>query len=503
MTEKKEFGQFFTSKKIAEFMTKWVLLGNPKQVLDPAVGEGIFLKLIHQLSPATQLQACEIDPKMVQRFRNNNSYQVKLYEGDYLFTKVQHKPDAIICNPPYLRFQKIDRRKEILQNLKNMTGFSFSGYTNAAAMFLVKCLYELKSGGRSAFIIPYEFLNAGYGKCVKEYLLKEKALAKIILFDSKVNVFEDALTTSCILLMEKGCCDIVEFCNLHSVEDLTDVSLLNKKRSYQYTDLDCNAKWLNYFTGHQESGRHLIPMKDYVDVKRGIATGCNSYFTLNRAQVDKLQLTEQVLHPCIVKAPDITTGILTKHELERMENSNKKMFLFDGKQATTKEELQYLKKGEESGVPQAYLTSHRHPWYSLEKTPAAPILFSVFSRNHMKIIRNETQARHLTSFHGIYLREPNDTKENANLLYCYLITPLAQRILHQSHREYANGLDKFEPGDLQNAQILDLSLIEDKDRKEIEQIYLEMRRRQIERAKIKGEMEYLEKLEEIFQKYLE
>ena len=45
-TKKKELGQFFTSPIIADFMSKLVYFDSAKTVLDPAVGEGVFLKYI-------------------------------------------------------------------------------------------------------------------------------------------------------------------------------------------------------------------------------------------------------------------------------------------------------------------------------------------------------------------------------------------------------------------------------------------------------------------------
>ena len=78
----------------------------------------------------------------------------------------------------------------------NKLKINLSGFTNIYTLFLLKSIYQLNENGRAAYIIPSEFLNSDYGKLVKEYLLKSKALRHIIIFNFKENVFDDALTTS-------------------------------------------------------------------------------------------------------------------------------------------------------------------------------------------------------------------------------------------------------------------------------------------------------------------
>ena len=101
-----------------------------------------------------------------------------------------------------------------------------------------------------------------------------------------------------------------------------------------------------------------------------------------------------------------------------------------------------------------FLTSHRTPWYALENKPPAPIWVSVFSRGHIKVVRNEAGVKNLTTFHGLYT--DGLSEKEINILFCYLLTPTANKILMQNKREYGDGLDKFEPNDLNNSKIIDI-----------------------------------------------
>ena len=61
--------------------------------------------------------------------------------------------------------------------------------------------YLMVEDGRAAFILPWEFLNAGYGGRIKAYLLEAGVLRHAVVFDSARGVFAGAVTTACILLL--------------------------------------------------------------------------------------------------------------------------------------------------------------------------------------------------------------------------------------------------------------------------------------------------------------
>ena len=77
-----------------------------------------------------------------------------------------------------------------------------------------------------------------------------------------------------------------------------------------------------------------------------------------------------------------------------------------------------------------------------------------------------------------------------HILFCYLLTPIAQKILKQYKREYGNGLDKFEPNDINNSKILDLRILSAEDVDKINSIYFEISNDKID------------DLDAIFRKYL-
>ena len=61
----------------------------------------------------------------------------------------------------------------------------------------------------------------------------------------------------------------------------------------------------------------------------------------------------------------------------------------------------------------------------------------------------------------------------------YLITDVAKEIFSDSRREYAGGLKKFEPNDLNNADVVDLLKIDYATRDKILQIYSKFRQEEL------------------------
>ena len=492
-TKKKKLGQFFTEPMVAEFMVNLVMDVTTKSLLDPAVGKGIFTQIANEQNPSLSISACELDSEMIDCFKKSNLYNYNLFEEDYLTCHFKTCFDSIICNPPYNKFHDITNKDRLIADFKNRYNIALSGYSNICVFFLVKSINELKKNGKCVYIIPYEFMNTGYGVIIKKYLLDSNMLKTIIKFDNSLSLFNEAITTSCIIVLENKNHDDVEFVNISDVEELKSESFKSKK-IYSYYELNPKEKWLQYFDFTKDKTRyyHTVKVSTFGKVSRGIATGANNFFAINRNIINERNLSPSVCLPCLTKSSDVTDIVFTKNSFKNLEEKDKKVFLFDGEKATTESDFAYIKYGEEINVDKAYLTSHRNPWYAIEDKKPAPILICVFNRNKIKIIRNESNIKNLTTFHGFHLSIPND--EFANILFCYLLTPVAQELLYQSRREYGDGLTKFEPNDLTKADMLDLRIIKNPDRERILSIYKQIKT-------LNSEVR-IDELDSIFRKYM-
>ena len=118
------------------------------------------------------------------------------------------------------------------------------------------------------------------------------------------------------------------------------------------------------------------------------------------------------------------------------------------------------------------MTSKRNPWYSLEKRPPAPIWVSVFNRTGLRFVRNEANVSNLTTFHCIYPQAELFSDVSVELLFAYLLTNTARQVFEDNSREYGNGLQKFEPNDLNKGSVLDLGKLSTSAKQKIGDLYL-------------------------------
>lgn len=468
LDHRKRYAQFFTPEKIAEFMCQWVLQGKQKtRVLEPAYGLGIFSRILAQ-NATLPIDAYEIDGQIFASAITVRPNGVNLMNEDYFASDWNAKYDAIVCNPPYLKFHDYDNATYI-PDVNNHLGTKLNGFTNLYTLFLLKSIAQLQEGGRLAYIIPSEFLNSDYGVEVKHALIESNTLHHIIVIDFTECAFDDALTTACILLCERTTGSVsVRFSLVNNIEGLN--TCLSEYTEYNASELDANIKWKSYYEeGNSCKYNHLVPFSKFAKVSRGIATGANDFFTFKPSKADDYDIPEECLMPCICKAVDAPQTFFTQNEFNKLINGDKAVYLFNGSTApNNKNVLRYIHLGEESEINKRYLTASRSPWYAIENRPPAPIWVSVFNRSGLRFIRNEANIYNLTTFHCVY---PKNTGVDVEVLFAYLITDVAKEIFLDNSRQYGNGLVKFEPNDLNKGMAVDLTLLSTEENSFVKNVY--------------------------------
>ncbi|WP_301883801.1 HsdM family class I SAM-dependent methyltransferase [Neisseria uirgultaei] len=457
LSHRKSFCQFYTPHKAADLMMSWLMEISPDSIYDPAFGMGAFYKSARKNNYKGLFIADELDNISFNFYKSNTimDKNLDLRNTDY-FLEWSNKYDAIICNPPYSRFQKFKNRSNVFNKLKNIFGKHISGHTNISSAFLLKSISELKQGGRLAYIMPVEFLSTRYGETVKEIMLEQGHIYEIIYIQDEDNTFKSVTTTACIVLFEKTIpkSKITKF---SVITDATHFNIDSLKEIY-LDDLNPKDKWLplfyakndeiNDFRDYELEFKDFVRLSEYGKFKRGIATGANEFFSLNKSQINDYNLKENEISICISKSTQIKTPIFTSSSLEELINNDSSIFIFnpnsDGN--LSKSALNYISYGESKNYHNRYLTKNRKKWFSLEQRKIAPILFGVFSRDGYKIVRNKTSALNLTCFHGF---EPTELgRSYIDKIFIFLKSELGFKLLSKNKRKYGKNLDKFEPSDL-------------------------------------------------------
>ncbi len=453
-------GQFFTPSWIASGMARWVVATRPEKIVDPACGFGMLLDACAREGYRGSLIGYEIDPKVVECWRNTagQSAAYVLRQADFL-ENIDGTIPAAIVNPPYNRFQRRDLPGQLQLQLARTLGAVASGYTNQYALFLYVVLSRLSEGGRAAFIVPSEFLATGYGVQVKQFLLRNRRLRHLVLFDPASRVFPEAITTACVMLFDGQPGEYVDVWHLEGEQEADAFrevcggdGMREPDACVSYRDLDATQNWQGLGRG-QSDRSGFAPLGIFGNAKRGIATGANEFFVLRPSQARNLGLAPSDVVPCIASASSVPGIVVTDTHLGSLRDDDKAVYLFDGLTYPSAEGSAYISHGESQEFHQRYLTKMRRPWYRLEGRKPAPLLLAVFGREGFRVSLNRSSAVNLTAFHGFYPKA--EFIQFVPLIWLYFQTTIARSAYVGQHRAYGDGLKKLEPGDWSKLHIPD------------------------------------------------
>jgi adenine-specific DNA-methyltransferase len=458
LRETKMLGQVPTPALVADLMARWVMSTRPHAVLDPAAGLGNLLGACARVAPETKLVGVEMDADTLQQAKRTSPKGTKLILSDYLFSEAGMF-GGIIANPPYVKSQRLGYTEAQWRYFDERFGFRLDRLTNLYGLFLLKIWDDLAPGGRAAVLLPAEFLNANFGEEIKARLLDAIRPAGVVVFAPELNLFADALTTSAIVFLERRqpANRPIKAIKASSLEDAARfadelLGVGDRPVSVVVHDLsgfDPKQKWLNALlqdapSAHAQYLKHRIG--DYFACRRGIATGANEFFCLNESLLKEHRLTQEHVEPCVTKALDADGLVFTSDKLGSLAASDRRSYLLSPR-VNGAELDEYLRTGEQLGIHQRHLPSHRPVWYLPENRAVADVWVAVFSRETIKFILNTSGAKNLTCFHGLYARKADSYLPP--LLVLFLNSSWGRMAFSQVNRFYGDGLNKLEPKDVE------------------------------------------------------
>lgn len=441
-------------------------------IVDPAAGSGVFLRAladpVRPTAVGRRIDNFDLDTVMLDAIRayapRLSGVQVEVAEGDGLARLAEGQWAGIIMNPPYIKHHEISDKNEIGAALERDSGSTFSRTMNLYTLFLARAALSLSPGGRMVALAPSEFLNANFGRSVKRFLLDRDLLRGIIAFDFGTTVFEDAITTACVVLLANDePCDEVSFLKIHELGQLHELEPALSASSSRLaigvqratSSLDPDEKWRGYFDEGDVVTDGLVKLRTFARVKRGIATGHNQFFIRKASEIKSLGLNPTWFVPCIGKAGLVRGDAFTSSDLARLDADDRAIWLLSVPPGLEHPPalVAFLASPLAEEAQERYLCASRSIWYQMEVRHPSPLWVGVFSRGSMKTIRNSTGALTLAAFHTMTPRA--DFADGALLLSAYFRTTLFEREFVRQRREYGHGLVKVEPKDVEDMLVPD------------------------------------------------
>lgn len=475
--ERNATGQFATPPALALEITQYVHKIWPpsiKKILffEPALGTGSFYSAFLKVFSRKQITAArgvEVDPALTRTARRLWARTgLSIVEADFTELVPAHRDtrsNLIITNPPYVRHHhlKSDIKRRLQARVARSLGMPISGLSGVYCYFLLLAHEWLDENGIGAWLIPSEFMDVNYGATLRRYLSECVSLLRIHQFKSTDLQFEDALVSSAVVIFQKK----IPF-PTHRVILSYGGSLLSPERqmSVPLTTLSGSRKWSRLWNREQKEKKELSAafptLGDLFTIKRGIATGANSFFMLPRDKAKALRIPEHFLKPILPSPRHLKTSVIEADD-DGYPLLDRQLTLIDC--ALPEHQLQrehphfwsYLKSGKEQGISGGYLASRRSPWYRQEQRPAAPFLCTYMGRegHHRKPFRFLWNRSRATAANVYLLLYPNGPLEAAFQSRPELVRKAFEILeainlcdLTEQGRTYGGGLHKLEPREL-------------------------------------------------------
>jgi hypothetical protein len=470
--ERNRFGQFATPPELARDIARyalgsWRCRSDAVAFLDPAIGSGSFYSALRQTFPPQDIaDACgiEIDPAFSDAARHLwGAYGLRIIPGDFTRVSPDRLYNLILTNPPYVRHHHLDRADK--ERLKALVADRFcldiSGLAGLYAHFLLLCDVWMEPGGLAIWLIPSEFMDVNYGAAVKTYLTENVKLIHIHRYCPSDVQFCDALVTSAIVVFEKS-----PAAEHHQVRFSLGGPITNPATSEMVAlaALRQAKKWTGLAGGSTPAAEESHTLGDFFSIKRGLATGANAFFILERAAALRMGIPAQFLRPILPSSRHLPDALI-ESDPDGYPRLKTPLAIID---CDLPEEVvqrrhpafwSYLVQGKAQGVHSGYLASRRTPWYSQEKRRAAPFLCTYMGRqgsngNPFRFFWNRSQAVAANVYLMLYPKgELKAALAGRPDLYPIVLAHLqsltGEHLIKQG-RVYGGGLHKLEPKELAN-----------------------------------------------------
>lgn len=470
--ERNRLGQFATPTALAEDILRYAASLLPSSTivrfLDPAIGTGSFYSALVKVFPKNRIAEAmgfEIDPhygKPAEELWKDTGLALKL--ADFTYAESAPRFNLVICNPPYVRHHHLQNGdKNWLQTRTQQTsGMKISGLAGLYCHFMGLSHAWMAESGIAGWLIPSEFMDVNYGQAVKRYLLESVTLLHIHRFDPSDVQFTDALVSSAV----------VWFKNEppppnHEVKFTFGGTLVNPKilRLVSALSLAHEPKWTRFPASEVRHRSDIPTLSDFFQIKRGVATGDNSYFILSENEIRARELPMEAFIP-ILPGPRYLQEDEVKPRKDGSPDIMRRLFLLNTK--LSEEEIAkrfpsliaYLEEGKARKLPDRYLCMHRSPWYAQENRPPAPIVCTYLGRSDAKtgrpfrFILNGSCATVANVYLALYPTPPmaREFERDSTLLrrVWRALNQLSPEVLVGEGRVYGGGLHKLEPRELGN-----------------------------------------------------
>ena len=423
----------------------------------------------------------DIDEKMAKEaFLRCSKRDLVVIYGDAISPSIDlgEKRNMMIVNPPYNRHEEIpeEYREKAKELAEAQTGIQVAANAGLYVYHLLIMDKWLDDNGIAVWLLPSIFLQSRYGKAIRQYLTNNVQLLRLHVYDEEKLQFDDTMISTTIVVFKKA----------PPVESqkvvVTYGDSISEPQFSKTLDLGYLSKeiknWRSIILNSNENESQLsldIRFSSLFDIKRGLATGANSFFVIERNKAKEYGIPDMALKPILPKSRYLQSLVINARD-DGYPDVEPQMVLID---CDLDEEIiktnypafyDYLQKAKQKdkdgkAIVDRTLVKSRKPWYKQELRNPPLFLLTYMGRNKKDLpplyfLLNQSDAVALNTYLLLYPKPwLMDTIANNEVLCKKLLSALndsAKKIIAQQTRVYSGGLQKLEPNELKNSPIAEL-----------------------------------------------
>lgn len=461
-------GGYYTPRAISAVLARWAIQRSDAQVLEPSCGDGQFVEAAAQhLGREGSMTGVELFPDEAAKAAARGGATCRIVSGDffswYLTAAPDARFDAVIGNPPFIRFQNFpEEYREAAFAVMRQEGLRPSRLTNAWVPFVVASTRALKVGGRLALVMPAELLQVGYAAELREYLVRK--YRRLVIATFKQLLFSGIQQETILLfgIREDSTSARVKWIELDGVDDLGHIDRLSLNNGIAADLNHAREKWTQFYLqpselslvrGIEES-QTLTTLGQLASVDVGVVTGRNEFFVLTPSDARERELTSWCV-PMVGRSAQIPGLRLSKKQWAAHLSVDSKCLLLQlgrrRRDALSAAALAYVESGEQRGYHAGFKLRVRLPewWYVPSVwTPDAFLLRQI--HDGPRVVVNEAMATCTDTIHRVRVHPGVDPRWIAMAS----VTSLAFAFAEIRGRSYGGGVLELEPSEAEGLPFL-------------------------------------------------
>lgn len=276
---RKNHNQYFTPEFAVKRALSFIKKAKIANVIDPAVGNGVFLKEVSKRWQKAKLFGIDIDKDMIFELNKSNLSNSYFACGNSLLKETWQIPeiqnvlsrggfDLVVGNPPFSSWFHRIKTSKILADYRLAYRNGKLMRSQAIEVLFVEIFVKLaREGGYIVIVLPDGILSNPQYRYVREFILTKTKVKYVI--NLPRNVFKDTSAKTSILILEKtGSCILNYSTRFYDLEitgrishgiEVKSENLINRMDYWYYYYLQKNT------IGKLLNNKHkFVPLRNFV-----------------------------------------------------------------------------------------------------------------------------------------------------------------------------------------------------------------------------------------------